>query len=186
MSILFRVVLEEGQSQANEVRTRSELQQNGVGGAGPGGVALSGLMCGFVYSGTGVFRDTYRAGLIWKVYPGLTPPKYSTVAGHKWTNEWGADHHNQKPSSVIKCHTLILRSLPFCINYSLNPSWHAIDHIIYALPREFLPLLCNLCFSSIEGAPLSEPLFCSLQHGQHILNRIQIWRTGRLGHFPNT
>ena len=120
--------------------------------AGPGGVALSGLMCGSVYSGTGVFRDTYKAGLIWKVYPDLTPPP-STVAGHKWTNEWGADHHNQKPPSVIKYHTLILRSLPSCINYSLNPSWHAIDHIIYALPREFLPLfLCNLYFSSIVGA----------------------------------
>ena len=28
----------------------------------------------WMYSGTGVSRDTNRAGFIWEVYPDLTPP----------------------------------------------------------------------------------------------------------------
>ena len=151
MSILFRVVLEEGQSQANEVRTWSELQQNGVGGRPRrcSFVRIDVRVCVLGYRGiSGYIQGWFNMESVSRLN---TPP--STVAGHKWTNEWGADHHNQKPPSVIKYHTLILRSLPFCINYSLNPSWHAIDHIIYALPREFLPLfLCKLYFSSIVGA----------------------------------
>ena len=96
---------------------------------------------------------------------------------------------NKKPRQKSNYHTLILRSLSFCINYNLNPSRHAINHIKYVLPREFLPLfLCNLYyFPLIVGAPLSEPIFCSpLQHSPHILNRIQIWRAGRPRHFPDT
>ena len=96
-----------------------------------------------------------------------------------------ADHHNQNTLSTINYHTLILRSLSFCINYSPDSLRHAINHIIYALPGEFLPLLCNLYyFPMIVGAPLSEPLFCSpLQHSPHILNRIRIGRAGRPMHF---
>ena len=33
-------------------------------------------MLSSLYSGTGVFRDTYRAGFIWEIYPDLTPPEY--------------------------------------------------------------------------------------------------------------
>ena len=45
------------------------------------------LLCGInplarLCSGTGVFRDTYRAGFFWEVYPDLTPPT-STHHLHK-------------------------------------------------------------------------------------------------------
>ena len=79
-----------------------------------------------------------------------------------------------------------LRSLSFCINYSPNTSRHAINHIIYAIPKEFLPFfLYNLYyFPLIVGVPFSEPRICSPpQHSPHILNRIQFWRAGRLRHF---
>ena len=92
-----------------------------------------------------------------------------------------------QPKNHINCHTLILRSRSFCIIYGPKPTRHAINHIIYTLPRRCLALLRGLYYSLIVGALLSGPLFCTpLQHSPHILSRIQIWRVGGPRHFPDT
>lgn len=86
---------------------------------------------------------------------------WSRYTGGTVQERLSADHHNQKSLSTVNQHTLILIFVFFCINYSLNFSRHAVNHTVYALPSQFIPLFfCNLYyFPSTVGAPLSGPLF---------------------------
>ena len=63
------------------LRVRARERARAGHGIAVGGLRRWGTCCArlavrvvCVYSGTGVIRDTTRAGLVWEVYPDLTPP----------------------------------------------------------------------------------------------------------------